>query len=252
MNFIILEERERLDERLFRLSERKSNHILKILKSKLGDSLKAGLLDSSLGFAYIHAINKEKREVIVEYKADNAKLSESRLSFIRVFSALQRPQTTKKMIQFCANCGIRDLFFFPAEKSELSYGHSSLWEEDNLREEILLGLEQGGRVFSPSIQILKNKFKIKEHLVGNKRYLLDFKSPYLDELEASLAKEEIVNIIIGPESGLREEDNKFFIDLGFQSISVSENILRSEIALVYFVAQFELLVNGKTKNNNLL
>ena len=241
MNRIILEEQELISHSLFRLDSRKSNHILKTLKSQIGDRLKAGLLNVSIGTAIIHSIDTENREVLIRYEEETKDLPHSALSGIRVFSAIQRPQTVKKMIHLCANCGIPELYFFPSEKSEFSYLHSSLWTDRNLLDEIILGLEQGGRVIAPKIQVLKNKYRIKEHLTDSSRFLLDFNHKYLTELSSDLYLKDSIQIILGPESGLIAEDIDYFATLGFQNISVSENILRSEVALSFFLAQIELL-----------
>ncbi len=243
MNRLILVEREKISESIYRLTDRKANHILKILKSNIGDSLKAGLWNSSIGLARIESIDKEKREVFVSYQEEEKEIKKAGLSQLRVFSALQRPQTTKKIIQFCANCGILDLFFFPAEKSELSYLQSSIWTDESLEEEIILWLEQGGRVLSPNIQILKNKYRITDHLVNENRFILNFNHNYIDSFQNQISKTHPLHIVIGPESGFIEEDVKYFKNLSFKEVSVSENILRSEIALMFFAAQLELTFN---------
>ncbi|HRG76781.1 MAG TPA: 16S rRNA (uracil(1498)-N(3))-methyltransferase, partial [Leptospiraceae bacterium] len=60
-------------------------------------------------------------------------------------------------------------------------------------------------------------------------------------LPPDLYLKDSIQIILGPESGLIAEDIDYFLSLGFQTISVSENILRSEVALSFFLAQIELL-----------
>ena len=62
MNRIILEETERIGDSLFCLDNRKSNHILKTLKSQIGDKLKAGLLNQSIGTTIIQSIDYENRK----------------------------------------------------------------------------------------------------------------------------------------------------------------------------------------------
>ncbi len=246
MNRIVLEDFELVGDSVFCLEQRKSNHILKTLKCNPGDRLKAGLLNRSVGTAIIHSIDLEKREVLVRYEEETKDLPLPALSAIRVFSSIQRPQTVKKMIHLCANCGILELFFFPAEKSEFSYLHSSIWSEKNLLDEIILGLEQGGRVIAPKIQVLKNKYRIKEHLIEGSRFLLDFNSSYLIDLQAGLDFSNSIQVVLGPESGFVSEDTEYFQSLGFKNISVSENILRSEVALSFFLAQVELLKRSTT------
>lgn len=241
MNRIILEETERIDGPLFCLNPRKSNHILKTLKSKTGDRLKAGLFNTSLGTAIIDTINLEKREVTISYEEDNTSLPIANLAPIKVFSSIQRPQTVKKIIQLAATCGVSQIFFFPADKSEFSYLKSSLWEEKSILEEIILGLEQGGRIMQPQISVLKNKYKIKEHLTLGDRIVLDFHSKTLLEERVRFDIENKLHIAIGPESGFTEEDIEYFTNLNFKKVSVSENILRSEIAFAFILSQLELL-----------
>jgi 16S rRNA (uracil1498-N3)-methyltransferase len=241
MNRIILEEKEFIRDSRYRLDSRKSNHIIKILKAQVGDSLKAGLLNSSIGLATVEEIDLENHFVNLLYRPQNDNKPLPVLSGLCVFAAIQRPQTVKKMIQLCANCGVPELFFFPAEKSEFSYLNSSLWSDRNLLDEIILGLEQGGRVIAPKIQVLKNKYRIKEHLTEGSRFLLDFNCPYLTDLHVDLDFSNSIQIVLGPESGLIAEDIDYFLSLGFENISVSESILRSEVALSFFLAQIELL-----------
>lgn len=245
MNRIILEETENVGDFCYLLDSRKSNHIIKVLKAKVGDSLKAGLLNTSIGLAIVQEINLENHLVKVLYQPQKESMqTPAVLSGLRVFSAIQRPQTVKKMIQLSANCGVPELFFFPAEKSEFSYLNSSLWSDRNLLDEIILGLEQGGRVIAPKIQVLKNKYRIKEHLTEGSRFLLDFNCKYLTDLESELNFTGSIQIVLGPESGLTLQDSEYFSKLGFQTISVSENILRSEVALSFLLAQMELLKRG--------
>jgi 16S rRNA (uracil1498-N3)-methyltransferase len=241
MNRIILEEFEFLDDSLYCLDSRKSNHIIKILKSKPGDSLRAGLLGKSTGIAVINSIDLKNRRVIVKYQAENTNLLQANLASVRVFSSLQRPQTVKKIIHLSANCGVSEIFFFPAEKSENSYLNASIWSERNLLDEIILGLEQGGRIFPPKITVLRNKYRIQDHLTLGNRFILEFNHKSILNYSETLDYKNPIQIVFGPESGFLEEDILFFSNLGFQKISISENILRSEIAFAFILAQIELL-----------
>lgn len=70
MNRIILEETENVGDFCYLLDSRKSNHIIKVLKAKVGDSLKAGLLNTSIGLAIVQEINLENHLVKVLYQPD--------------------------------------------------------------------------------------------------------------------------------------------------------------------------------------
>lgn len=248
MNRIILEESEQIEDSLFSLNSRKSNHIIKILKSKIGDNLKVGLINKSIGIGTIESIDLKSRKVLISYKKeyDESELPIANLRDVRIFSSIQRPQTVKKIIQLAATSGISELFFFPAEKSEFTYLNSSIWSEENLLEEIILGLEQGGRIQTPKITVLKNKYRLKEQLTKYNRFILDFNGKYLLNSTLGIDILSPFQIVIGPESGFTEQDLSFFLDLGFEKISVSENILRSENAFAFILAQIELLKSSST------
>ena len=246
MNRIILEESERIGDSLFCLNNRKSNHILKTLKSQIGDKLKAGLLNQSIGTTIIQSIDYENRKVKVIYQEENTNYPLTNLTNIRVFSSIQRPQTVKKMIQLSATCGVSELFFFPADKSEFSYLNSSIWSEKSILEEVILGLEQGGRIKQPQVLVLKNKYKIKDHLTLGDRIVLDFNAKSLLDHKVEYNIDKPLQIAIGPESGFTEEDLIFFTGLNFEKISVSENILRSELAFAFVLSQLELLKSPST------
>ena len=240
MNRIILEESERIGDSLFCLNNRKSNHILKTLKSQIGDKLKAGLLNQSIGTTIIQSIDYENRKVKVIYQEENTNYPLTNLTNIRVFSSIQRPQTVKKMIQLSATCGVSELFFFPADKSEFSYLNSSIWSEKSILEEVILGLKQ------PQVLVLKNKYKIKDHLTLGDRIVLDFNAKSLLDHKVEYNIDKPLQIAIGPESGFTEEDLIFFTGLNFEKISVSENILRSELAFAFVLSQLELLKSPST------
>lgn len=237
MNLIILQEEERISDSLFKLENRKAIHILKVLKAKLGDSFKAGLLNHSFGNLFIKEINSF--EIICEYVETNW-VKESNLSTIHIFSSYQRPQTSKKIIQLVANLGIKNVFFFELNKTEKSYIQSSLWKQEELLHEIILGLEQGKRIQIPQIQFLKNKFSIKDFAKSKTKIVLELNQPFLNSIPFS-AFQDSIDVILGPESGLEKNDLDYFQSIGFESFSISESTLRSEIALTYFLSQIELL-----------
>ncbi|NUM42219.1 MAG: RsmE family RNA methyltransferase [Leptospiraceae bacterium] len=160
MNLLILEESEKIYDNYFKLIERKSSHIIQILKSKPKDTLQAGTLNRDYGLFHIEKI--EDNIVYGLFRREEETVQGKTFPCIRLFSSIQRPQTIKKILQLAATLQVEEVFFFIARKSEKSYLNSPIWNSENLNKELILGLEQGKKIHLPKIKILKNVKEVFE------------------------------------------------------------------------------------------
>ncbi|MCX7999943.1 MAG: RsmE family RNA methyltransferase [Leptospiraceae bacterium] len=245
MNLLILESSE-WNGSSFSLKERKLEHIQKVWKAKIGDVYQAGLLNESYGT--IQILNLTSAEVLVSYTPSSSKKNYN--PSFQLYSSFQRPQTTKKILQLAATCGLSKIFFFPFEKSEKSYETSTLWRENAYEKELILGLEQGKKVEMPEV---KWSFENKERILFTFPYptfLLDLDGKnifkYKQILESSPSE---IGLILGPESGLTKEDKDFFLKRGVYPLKLSKNTLRSEFALAFALSQLELVLEEKNEYN---
>lgn len=238
MNLLILEPKER-EGKYFHLTKRKYEHIIKVWKAKIGDTLHAGFLNESYGLVEILGFTTEG--VLVEYRPLVSKQNYN--PNVYLFSSFQRPQTTKKILQLSASCGLKKIFFFPFDKSEKSYENSSLWKEKNYEQELILGLEQGKKVEIPEVIW---SFEVKEKIsfsFPNVTFILDLEGNDIFSYKELLTQELTeVGIILGPERGLTDKDKKFFLDQGAYPLRLSKNTLRSEFALAFALSQLELVL----------
>lgn len=245
MNLLILEPDE-WDGKSFSLRERKFEHIKKVWKAQVGSSYQAGLLNESYGIATILSFKTETVEV--DYKPIYPK--KNYIPSIQLFSSFQRPQTTKKILQLAATCGLSKIFFFPFEKSEKAYETSNLWKENAYKKELILGLEQGKKVEMPEV---KWSFEKKEKIPFTFPYptfLLDLDGKNIFEYKQILLASILeIGLILGPESGLTKEDKDFFLKRGVYPLRLSKNTLRSEFALAFALSQLELVLEEKNEYN---
>ncbi|MCB1189561.1 MAG: RNA methyltransferase [Leptospiraceae bacterium] len=130
-----------------------------------------------------------------------------------------------------------------SDKSEKSYLNSNLWEERNLQNEIILGLEQGKNVLAPKINLLKSKYELKEVLTDSNRYLLDMEGNSFLDNSVEVGNTKPIYILLGPESGFTGTDKEFFLSLNFSKIKLSEYTLRTEYALAFSLSQIEMIKN---------
>ncbi len=235
MNLLILEESEKISKNQFKIQNRKLEHFTKILKVKIGDTLKAGILNESIGNFKITKI--EKNEILGEYVFQSNE-EYSIFSNIRFYIAYQRPQTTKKIIQLASNLSVKEIYFFPCEKSEKSYQDSKIWEEQNLKNEIILGLEQGKKIYSPKIYHILKFHELKNYFQTKNPFILHPNTNEVDLVSLNLNL-SFYEFILGSESGFTEKEIIYFEKNNCKSISISDSILRTESAFLYLLSQIE-------------
>ncbi|MEM7183509.1 MAG: RsmE family RNA methyltransferase [Spirochaetota bacterium] len=239
MNWIVLETQERLRGQEYQLSERKSLHVYEILRAKQGDTLQAVSLGEAKGQFLLLEEPQKGKKLRGEFLADTIQLATNRPQNLQLLIALQRPQTSKKIIQLAACLGVPSLVFFIANKSEKSYLNSPIWQEEALLHESILGMEQGGNPFPPKIVVEKNKYRLRNYLRSDSYFFQpDSKLAFLGRAEA---KNPSLTLVFGPESGFAAEDIAFLQEEGVRGLQLSASILRTEYAFAYAMSQLELL-----------
>jgi RsmE family RNA methyltransferase len=239
LNLLILEPNELLADGNYLLQGRKFQHLIEILKVQVGKELEAGALELSLGKIQILEIDLSQKTILVKF-LPNSNQTKTSSPKIFLYSAYQRPQTLKKILQLSATVGVSEIHFFPMQKSEKSYENSSLWKNESYKKEFILGLEQGKKIQMPKLFLHKSfHFLQKENILGFK-ILLDLLGKKIAVYENEIQKADSISIALGPESGLTEADSSFFQNLGFSPCKLSNHVLRSEYALAFALAQLEL------------
>ncbi|MBE7411757.1 MAG: RsmE family RNA methyltransferase [Leptospiraceae bacterium] len=236
---LILEESEKIYDNYFKLIERKSSHIIQILKSKPKDTLQAGTLNRDYGLFHIEKI--EDNIVYGLFRREEETVQGKTFPCIRLFSSIQRPQTIKKILQLAATLQVEEVFFFIARKSEKSYLNSPIWNSENLNKELILGLEQGKKIHLPKIKILKNVKEVFEISNSDVKFVFHPNGQSMNLFKSQISKAESISNLIGPESGFSESELDRFQEMGFQKLSLSSSVLRTETAISYSLAQIELI-----------
>lgn len=164
--------------------------------------------------------------------------------------ALARPQTIKKLLQLAATVGVIDVHFIRSGRVEKSYLQSKALKEQEIRDEIIKGLEQSYDSMPPSVCIHDEYWKVKKRLLpaldvsypGSKRYMLHMggrQSP------VSLSREQTAIVAVGPESGWLPGEIDDFAEYGFEVLSLGERALRVEQAAAFALSRVEY-VRGRT------
>lgn len=210
----------------FRLS-----HLQEILKSNSSDQLKVVSIDKGIGTATVESLSE------TELKLSNIDVTSGQERNIDLFVGLSRPQTMKKVLELASGFPVRNLYLHRTELGEKSYETSKVFEEDQLKKHLLLGLSQTGRFHDlPQVEVCKyipfskieeTKTRIIFH-PGVSSGLKDFE---LDNLA----------LAIGSERGYTENELKLFKENSFKECWLSDSILRVETALTSALSGIDLL-----------
>ncbi|HON15953.1 MAG TPA: 16S rRNA (uracil(1498)-N(3))-methyltransferase [Spirochaetota bacterium] len=227
MNQIILLPEDFISHNRVLLKGRRFEHLVSVLNSQRGDRLKAGLLNGKAGSAFL--IERNQNYGILEVSLTEDPPPPIPLTLV---VAMPRPKSFKKLIHYATAMGVKKIYVIRTWRVEKSYFSSPVLEEDFLREEMILALEQAcdtilpevfvRKLFRPFVEdelplISQNTIKLTAHPYSNAHFPRCVNKP--------------VTLAIGPEGGFISYEVELLESLGFTTVSLGERILRVENAL---------------------
>ena len=233
MNLLLLTETDRTEADHFHLAarDRRAEHLRKVLRAVPGDTFRAGLIGGKIGTAEV--IQCGRGGVELECPAFNLDPPE-KCGIVPVIS-LPRPQSFKKTLHFIASSGIARAFFVGSARVEKSYWKSCALSPEAIREELVLGLEQGKDTILPELKFypsLEDFFSAeKTFLSGCERHLLAHPMPGAPNCPHAVPLAGNLALGIGPEGGYTPNETSLFLKQGFECVTLGADILRVEFAL---------------------
>ena len=160
---------------------------------------------------------------------------------IELVLAVPRPKILRRVLQATAAMGCKRLALVCSYRVEKSYLHSPALSPDAIREELVLGLEQGRDTVLPEVSI--HRFfkpfiedELEAAFPNTRRYL---PHPKASDPLPSIGPERAV-LAIGPEGGWTEYEAKTLEARGFLPFTAGPRILRVDVAVPYLVGQLAL------------
>ena len=240
-------------------------HIITILRGKVGDSFKCGIINSTLATLQLIAYTTTGIEVCIIQDSVDANIVERSLegnksNFCHVYSVIAhvRPPVMTRILKDLTSMGISGMYVYRAELSEKSYMQSSLWQKkDNI---ILEGAMQGG---SYNVPFIDRAYSLKEALQKVAMHTHDSGIPcsthegsvlkltcdgtgthnfyscvqqFIDAKTSSVANNgdnhnKSIISVIGPERGFTEDEYNMLLEYNYIPTVLSNRILRSETAV---------------------
>ncbi len=235
MNLIILYENDFLSDNVVTLSGRRFEHIINFYKPKIGQKLSVGLLNAKMGIGIVAEILSATIKLNVELTYDPPiKLP------VTLILSLPRPKSFKKAVHAAVTLGIKEIYIIESWKVEKSFWKSPALQEKALNEELILALEQAKDTILPKIHF-KKLFKpfIEDEISSldiDKKFVAH---PYNSKVIDGKIREESI-IAIGPEGGFTEYEISKFKEVGFETLTLGERILRVEFAIPTFIGSLFL------------
>jgi RsmE family RNA methyltransferase len=213
----------------------RAQHLLTVLRRRVGDTFDAGQIDGPRGKGMLLTIGTDNLEIRFHWEP----APPPPLEPVTLVIGLPRPQTARKILQEAAALGVQALHFVRTDKGEASYADSVLWSSGEWRRHLEHGAAQA---FCTRIPALTHG----NTLSG----LLDTVPPpvhgiALDNYEAPepLSKCHVLRdtglLAFGPERGWSAEERAVLRGRGFAFAHLGTRVLRVETAVVAAVAIFK-------------
>lgn len=233
MNHILLTDSDIIDANLARLAGRRLEHLNEVLKAAHGETLRAGLLGGRRGTALVRSI--DENEALLELSLTDEPPAALPLTLV---IAVQRPKTTKRVLQFAASAGIKMIYLVRTWRVDKSYFDSPVLSEDGIRENLMLGLEQGRDTVLPEVRI-RERFKpfVEDELAAMSTGSTALVAHPEAEADCPRGISGPSILAIGPEGGFIQYEVDLLASHGFLPVTIGERPLRTEYALPALVGR---------------
>lgn len=234
MNLLLLTDEDQLTPSRAQITDqRRLQHLLKVLKLQLGDTLTVGRLNGLWGQGVVTQIGSQRIELSLQL--DQSPPPPLPLTLVL---ALPRPQQIKRIVQTVAGSGVKTLHLLHSRRVEKSYWQSPSVQPDAIAEQLILGLEQGRDTRMPDVHYHRQFRPFVEDvlpgLIPGKRALIAH--PYQAEPCPAQVREPVI-LMVGPEGGFNDYEVARVCELGFQAVHLGPHILKTEVAIPYLLGR---------------
>ncbi len=234
MNIILAEPEEIEDGRIV-LTDHRAEHLIKVLRARVDDTVRFGVLDGKKGTGVVEAIHK-KRPRSVRLRVELADPMNS-LPRIDLILALARPIMMRRILSQATALGVGSFHLIHANRVEKSFWEASLLEQESYWQWLVQGLEQAVDTRLPDVTFHR-RFKpfVEDYLptiTNEYSHCLIAHPQAKQSLPAALTGAPgRVLLAVGPEGGWVDYEVEKFIECGFSDCTIGERILKVDTAVV--------------------
>jgi len=234
MNCLLIEDSELdPDSGRVRLAGRRRRHADEILRARVGDTLRVGLIGGHLGTGRILELDRERLELEVSLEEDlPQKLP------LRLVLALPRPPVFRRLLSTIASLGVERLLVAGTARTEKSFWQSHVVEPERIRERLLLGIEQARDTILPDVTLHRYFESLTDEVlpswVDGRRALLAHPGAGSD---CPHDVDEPITLFVGPEGGFVEYEVERLRGIGFEPVGLGTRTLRVEPVIPMLVGR---------------
>jgi RsmE family RNA methyltransferase len=215
------------------LKGRRLQHVREVHRAKIGDELSVGLLGGKMGRGRVLRLDDEVLELALELTEDPPpKLP------LNLVIAVPRPKVLNRVVAAAASLGVARIVLVNAWKVEKAYWASPRMKPENLREQLILGLEQAKDTLLPELRLVR-LFRpfVEDELPGLLAGGTGLMAHPGTGVFAATSLQAPVTLAIGPEGGWIEAEVQSLLKAGLQPLDLGPRILRTETALAALVGR---------------
>lgn len=219
------------------LDSQESNHLSKVLRKQIGDTLYVTNGKGKIFEAEVVSINKKACSL------ESKKIIKDENNVFHLTIAIAPTKNivrTEWFIEKSVELGIDKIFLFISENSE-----RRAVKIERLQLKSLSAMKQSLKSFLPEISAPK---KFKEIIDSSNEYEDKFIA-YVKEKMVYLSKEMNAQkktiVVIGPEGGFSDKEIEYAKQKGFKAVSLGESRLRTETAGIFVASVFNAFNNLK-------
>ena len=234
MNILLFNPEELDKDQILTLSdERRHIHLHKVIKPDLGDRVRVGQINGKIGTGKVIQHHSKGTKLAITLTDEPPPALP-----LKLLLAVPRPKMLRRILQTCATLGVAEIKLINSAKVEKSYWQTPFLQPEQVHENLLLGMEQGGLTHLPRVSSAK-LFKpfVEDDLAtwaGNTQRFVAHPRHAQDAPATSLTP---TTLAIGPEGGFSDYEVDKLAEQGFTSISLGSRILRVETAIPVAIAQ---------------
>lgn len=221
-------------------ADRRTDHIVVVLRRKPGETFDVGLINGPLGKATLVRVAEEGLHLTFAW--DPAIPPPP--SALTLLVGLPRPQTARDILRDATTLGATMLCFVATERSEPSYARSKLWTTDEWHRHALAGAEQAFSTFVPEVKTGNTlEAAVGSLPAATTRLALDHYEAAHPLATVQPTPGRPVVLAIGPERGWTQRDREILRDAQFDLVHLGRRVLRTETAVIAALT----LIRAKTE-----
>lgn len=227
MNLLLLHHDDFIDRDRARITGRRMKHLRTVLNISTGQAVKLGIINGKVGKGTVLSLTD--CELVLEVKLTDEPPPPLPVT---VILAMPRPKVLKRILQGMTAMGIKEIILLNSWRVEKSYWLSPVLEPVNLREQLILGLEQARDTVLPTIE-QQRLFKpfVEDTLPDIAAGTLALVAHPETAQPCPVNVDQPVTLAIGPEGGFTPYEIEKLVAAGLSPVQLGIRPLRVETAV---------------------